>query len=288
MTPREPEPSDVDRPPRSSRRDHRDRDRGDPTGYSAGDEPTTGQHRIPDDLRDYRGSPPAGRADGAPPAPRRRRGTPPTLGLPVPPPPITKELVSDDAPHRASDLPASDGLTGNGPVGPTPSVRRRDRDTAIQTTGPIDGPRPAGTVPPSQAIEHRTGRPNAPAASPDSACRGRPTPTPCPRSINRPAMAATTANREPTQARPAETVRPARRRRVTWPPRLPLPAIPAPSRTCAASVVCVRAWRGWAAPASARPFDSAVRRPRQAAPAAGSVGRASSPRLSPTGAVTVR
>src|SRR5882757_7017556 len=115
MTPREPEPSDFDRSPSSDPRDRRDRDRHDRPGHDAGDEPTTGHHRIPDDLRDYDGLARAGRAEGTPPAPRRRRGTPPTHGLPVPPPPITKELVSEDAPRPIGDLPASD-LTDSRPV----------------------------------------------------------------------------------------------------------------------------------------------------------------------------
>jgi hypothetical protein len=105
MTPREPEPTD-------------------------GDDRTTGHHRIPDDVADLgrpsrtdRGSSFRAREErpeGIPPAPRRRRGTPPTHGLPVPPPPIIKELVSDDLPHPGTDTSGT-GLTGTGLTGSHPA-----------------------------------------------------------------------------------------------------------------------------------------------------------------------
>ncbi len=138
MTPREPEPSDFDRPLPSARPDRRDRDRDDRPGHDAGDEPTTGHHRIPDDLRDYDGLARTGRADGTPPAPRRRRGTPPTHGLPVPPPPITKEFVSDDAPRPVGDRPANDRADSR-PIGPVDPV---DSAGAAPVPGsPVPGPR---------------------------------------------------------------------------------------------------------------------------------------------------
>ncbi|HEY9483060.1 MAG TPA: hypothetical protein VIR00_08860, partial [Micromonosporaceae bacterium] len=133
MTPREPEPSDFDRSQSSARRERRDRDGDGRPGHVGGDEPTTGHHRIPDDLRDYEGLSRTGRADRTPPAPRRRRGTPPTHGLPVPPPPITKEFVSEDAPRPIGDLPSGDPLADSRPVsagaaGPVPGPRHSDPD----------------------------------------------------------------------------------------------------------------------------------------------------------------
>ena len=211
MTPREPEPSDFDRSPSSARRDRRDRDRDDRPGHDAGDEPTTGHHRIPDDLRDYASSSRTGRADGTPPAPRRRRGTPPTHGLPVPPPPITKEFVSDDAPRPIGDRPASDFTDSRpdrfrAPVA-RPATQRsgrrhrstvRDRPARCRHVKPSSTGRPAERSGPVRRI-------------PRSASIERP--LPAARTVipaNRPAMAGTTDVREPMRPRRAQAARPAR------------------------------------------------------------------------------
>ena len=161
MTPREPEPSDFDRSVSSARRDHDDRDRDDWPGHDAGDGPTTGHHRIPDELRDYDGLSRTGRTDGTPPAPRRRRGTPPTHGLPVPPPPITKEFVSEDAPRPIGDLPSGD-LTDSRPVssagaGPVPGPRHSDPDD--ETDRPAETGRHGAATSSHRAPDRPTERP---------------------------------------------------------------------------------------------------------------------------------
>jgi hypothetical protein len=146
-------------------------------------------------------------------------------------------------------------------------------------------------VPPRRAIGHRTGRPNARAGSLDSAFRERLTPLRVAWTVipaKWPAMTGTTDVREPMRPRRAQAAPPARRRRAISTARGRPPGRPVPRRNSAASAACVRVSRGWAALASAMLFDSAARRRPVAAPAGGSAAPASSPRSTPTGAVTVR
>ncbi|HEY7176231.1 MAG TPA: hypothetical protein VH442_15050, partial [Micromonosporaceae bacterium] len=109
--------ADADRLHSSSHRAADDRD-------DTGAQHTTGSHRVADDVTDaYPEVPPrgadhrlSGPVDAADPRPRRRRGAPPTLGLAPPPPPITKELVSEDAPRPSGFVAPIDPLSAPRPA----------------------------------------------------------------------------------------------------------------------------------------------------------------------------